>query len=55
MIAQGDHEIPCVAEEAVLGGDMTGKAVIPAGTSHKQTDIELEKMNYLVEGVVGSV
>ena len=29
--------------------------VIAAGTSQKQTDPELEKMNYLVEGVVGSV
>ena len=35
--------------------DNTGKVVIPAGTVHKQTDIELEKMNYLVEGVVGKI
>ena len=32
-----------------------GAVVIPAGKSLKQTDIELEKMNYLVEGVIGSV
>ena len=35
--------------------DNTGKVVIPAGTVEKQTDIQLEKMNYLVEGVVGKI
>jgi simple sugar transport system substrate-binding protein len=35
--------------------DNTGKVVIPEGTSRPQTDIELEKMNYLVEGVVGKL
>ncbi|HVZ47018.1 MAG TPA: BMP family ABC transporter substrate-binding protein [Ramlibacter sp.] len=34
--------------------DNKGATVIPAGTTHKQTDLELEKMNYLVEGVIGS-
>ncbi len=33
--------------------DNTGKVVIPRGKVYKQTDIELESMNYLVEGVVG--
>jgi basic membrane protein A len=33
--------------------DNTGKVVIPAGGEEKQTDIALEKMDYLVEGVVG--
>ena len=33
--------------------DNTGKVVIPAGKSMKQTDPALEGMNYLVEGVVG--
>jgi simple sugar transport system substrate-binding protein len=33
--------------------DNTGKVVIPAGTEEKQTDIALEKMDYLVDGVVG--
>ena len=33
--------------------DNTGKVVIPKGKAFKQTDIELEGMNYLVEGVVG--
>lgn len=35
--------------------DNTGKEVIAAGKAFKQTDIELEGMNYLVEGVVGKV
>ena len=35
--------------------DNTGKIVIPAGTVETQTDINLEKMNYLVEGVVGKI
>jgi basic membrane protein A and related proteins len=35
--------------------DNTGKVVIPAGTVEKQTDINLEKMNYLVEGVIGKI
>jgi basic membrane protein A len=35
--------------------DNTGKVVIPAGTAETQTDINLEKMNYLVEGVVGKI
>jgi basic membrane protein A and related proteins len=33
--------------------DNTGKVVIAAGVEHKQTDIALESMDYLVEGVVG--
>ena len=35
--------------------DNKGNTVIAAGTTLKQTDLELEKMNYLVEGVVGSI
>jgi basic membrane protein A len=35
--------------------DNTGKVVIAAGVERPQTDIELEKMNYLVEGVVGKI
>ncbi len=35
--------------------DNTGKVVIPAGTVETQTDITLEKMNYLVEGVLGKI
>lgn len=35
--------------------DNTGKVVIPEGTKRTQKDIELEKMNYLVEGVLGQL
>jgi simple sugar transport system substrate-binding protein len=35
--------------------DNTGKEIIAAGTERGQTDIELEKMNYLVEGVKGTI
>lgn len=34
--------------------DNKGKEVIAAGQVHKQTDLTLEGMNYLVEGVQGS-
>ncbi|SEQ15021.1 simple sugar transport system substrate-binding protein [Solimonas aquatica] len=34
--------------------DNTGKEVIPAGTTLVQTDLKLESMDYLVEGVIGS-
>jgi basic membrane protein A and related proteins len=35
--------------------DNKGKVVIPAGSEQVQTDIALEKMDYLVEGVVGKL
>jgi simple sugar transport system substrate-binding protein len=35
--------------------DNTGKPVIAAGVSMVQTDVTLEKMSYLVEGVKGSI
>ena len=35
--------------------DNAGKAVIATGASHKQTDMVLEQMNYLVAGVIGKV
>jgi simple sugar transport system substrate-binding protein len=35
--------------------DNTGKVVVPKGKSFKQTDIELESMGYLVEGVIGKI
>jgi basic membrane protein A and related proteins len=35
--------------------DNKGNTVVAAGKLFKQTDIELEKMNYLVEGVIGSI
>jgi simple sugar transport system substrate-binding protein len=33
--------------------DNTGKVVIPAGKKYGQKAIELESMNWLVEGVIG--
>jgi basic membrane protein A len=35
--------------------DNAGKVVIAKGTTLKQTDVTLESMNYLVEGVIGKV
>ncbi|MGR4868333.1 BMP family ABC transporter substrate-binding protein [Variovorax sp. LARHSF232] len=35
--------------------DNKGVVVVPVGKSFKQTDVELEKMNYLVEGVAGAL
>jgi basic membrane protein A and related proteins len=35
--------------------DNKGNTVVAAGKLFKQTDIDLEKMNYLVEGVIGSI
>ena len=35
--------------------DNTGKVVIARGTTVKQTDVVLEQMNYLVEGVIGKI
>lgn len=35
--------------------DNTGKVVISKGKVYKQTDIELESMGYLVEGVIGKI
>ncbi len=34
--------------------DNKGNVVIAAGVNRGQTDPELEKMNYLVEGVIGA-
>jgi basic membrane protein A and related proteins len=35
--------------------DNTGKTALDTGVSQKQTDVVLEQMNYLVEGVIGKV
>jgi simple sugar transport system substrate-binding protein len=35
--------------------DNKGKTVIEAGKAYKQTALELEGMNYLIEGVIGSI
>jgi basic membrane protein A and related proteins len=34
--------------------DNTGKVILPDGQEYKQMDIELEKMGWLVDGVIGS-
>jgi basic membrane protein A len=34
--------------------DNTGKVILPDGQEYKQQDIELEKMGWLVDGVIGS-
>jgi basic membrane protein A and related proteins len=42
----------------IFGGELkdnTGKVVVPKGKIFKQTDLELEGMNYLVEGVIGKI
>src|SRR5262249_5350098 len=52
------------AKTAILNGslaiykgalkDNKGNTVIPAGTSYEITEVKLESMNYLIEGVIGS-
>ena len=37
------------------GSSNDGKQLLAAGESRGQTDIELEKMSYLVEGVKGAI
>jgi basic membrane protein A len=64
-VSEGAKEKAERAKAALLDGslviysgplkDNTGKVVIPADTKRPQRDIELEKMNYLVEGVVGKI
>ena len=35
--------------------DNTGKAILSAGEKYEQQNIELEKMDWLIEGVKGSI
>ena len=35
--------------------DNTGKLVVPAGTSYGPYADELQRTNYLIEGVIGSI
>ena len=35
--------------------DNNGKPVLPDGEAYIQTDIQLEQMDWLVEGVIGQV
>ncbi len=42
----------------IFGGPLKnngGEIVIPDGTDYKQTAVELERMDYLVEGVRGQI
>ena len=65
MVAEGARKnADAVRAKMVAGGfdifagelkDNTGKVVIAKGKAFKQTDLELEGMNYLVEGVIGKV
>src|SRR5262249_1990704 len=61
--AGGGEHADAVKAEIMKGGyavfkgplkDNKGKAVVPAGKAFQETAIELESMDYLVDGVVGS-
>ena len=63
LSAAGRTRIDAVKAEMMKGGytvikgplkDNKGNLVVPAGTAYPETAIQLESMNYLVEGVVGS-
>jgi len=56
--ADGIHAAMMKGEYVIFKGplkDNTGKEIIAAGKSLKQTDPVLEQMNYLVEGVIGKI
>jgi len=56
--ADGVHAAMMKGDYVIFKGplkDNTGKEVIAAGTSLKQTDPVLEQMNYLVDGVIGKI
>jgi basic membrane protein A and related proteins len=56
--ADGVHAAMMKGDYVIFKGplkDNTGKEVIAAGASQKQTDPVLEQMNYLVEGVMGKI
>ena len=65
MVSEGARKNADAVKAAMLSGsfdifkgplkDNTGKVVVAGGKAHKQTDVELEQMNYLVEGVIGKV
>ena len=64
-IAKKAKKAADAAKEKFLAGTMVvykgelkdnqGKVIIPAGKEQLQQDPELEKMNWLVEGVIGSI
>ena len=62
--AEARKHIDAVKAEIMKGGfavikgplkDNKGNIVVPAGAAYPETAIELESMNYLVEGVIGSL
>jgi basic membrane protein A and related proteins len=65
MVPEGARKAADAVKAAMVKGtfdifkgelkDNTGKVVVAKGKAFKQTDLELEGMNYLVEGVVGKV
>ena len=65
MVPDGARKAAEAVKAAMLKGtfdifkgelkDNTGKVVIPKGKAYKQTDLELESMNYLIDGVIGKV
>ncbi|MEY8877309.1 MAG: BMP family ABC transporter substrate-binding protein [Leptothrix sp. (in: b-proteobacteria)] len=65
MVPEGARKAADAVKAAMVKGtfdifkgelkDNTGKVVVAKGKAFKQTDLELEGMNYLVEGVIGKV
>lgn len=57
--AAGDQALSAIRQgTAIFRGplkDNKGATVIPAGTTLEMTNVELEKMNWLVEGVLGTI
>ena len=64
LSAAGRKNVDTVKAEIMKGGfsvfkgpmkDNKGNVVIPAGKAYPETAVELESMNYLVEGVNGAI
>jgi basic membrane protein A len=64
LSAAGRKNVDSVKAEIMKGGfsvfkgpmkDNKGNVIIPAGKSFPETAVELESMNYLVEGVNGAI
>jgi simple sugar transport system substrate-binding protein len=65
MVPEGARKAADAVKAAMVAGkfdifkgelkDNTGKVVVPKGKVYKQTDVELESMNYLIDGVIGKV
>ena len=64
LSAEGRKQVDTVKAEIMKGGfsvfkgplkDNKGNMAVPAGKAYPETAVELESMNYLVEGVNGSI